>query len=52
MLDAISKSLSENLADLEKKLRDRGKRRRESAVLASVANVEEKNERGVDKRRR
>ena len=41
MLDAISKSLSENLADLEKKLRER-KETTESAVLASVKNVEEK----------
>ena len=41
MLDAISKSLSENLADLEKKLRER-QETTESAVLASVKNVEEK----------
>ena len=41
MLDAISKSLSENLADLEKKLRER-QETTESAVLQSVKNVEEK----------
>ena len=41
MLDAISKSLSENLADLEKKLRKR-QETTESAVLQSVKNVEEK----------